>query len=129
MREKGLPAILVIDNDLHVAAAISKRLQGLGYSCMTAGTGEEGLERLSAGSVDLVITDLNMPGVNGLEMVERIRRHGGTPVIIITGYADDYRAALENLGDIAVLTKPFDMQALIDLIEVELALNRKQPAV
>ena len=128
MNENKPACILVIDNDEHVTQAITHRLTNHGYHCMTANNGEEGLSEYSLCEVDLIITDLNMPVLDGVEFVERVRATSSTPVIIVTGYSDQYRHRIRKIPHVTVVQKPFETQALLDLIEIELTQQSDAPS-
>ncbi|QNN21031.1 response regulator [Planctomycetales bacterium ZRK34] len=121
MRESCHPKILVIDNDEGVVKAISTRLDALGYDCVTASTGAQGLSLFSDQAIDLVITDLNMPMLDGAFLLTEIRAISQVPVIVITGFGHAYAQALAGQTNVTVLRKPFDASALIDVVELELA--------
>lgn len=79
--------ILVIDDDEGVRDALKMTLEYEGYECLLARSGREGLERLGAESVDLVLLDVKMPGMDGLEVLRRMRERGdAVPVIVISGH-------------------------------------------
>ncbi|MBT8484563.1 MAG: response regulator [Phycisphaerales bacterium] len=116
------PRILIIDNDEELLRAIAARLEHNDYECATASSGAQGLSIFADEPVDLVITDLNMPGGDGVAVVEEIRRSSAVPIIVITGFSTDYRERLRHLAHVSCLRKPFDTAVLLELIETELAL-------
>ena len=122
------PNILVIDNDEDVVRGITKRLESLGFRCQNAHTGAQGLTEFSYGDIDLIITDLNMPALDGVTLVEKIRESSDVSIIIITGFRKEYAAQLRGLEDVTILRKPFDSQQLIDLVTTELAMGRSRRA-
>lgn len=126
MNAPPLANILVIDNDEGLQRALATRLRAIGYRCLTACNGAQGLSELSLGDVDLVITDLNMPAMDGLEVIRRVRQQYRVPVIVVTGFPGDYHASLIHYPDVAVLTKPFSTHQLIDLVIAELAMHPRQ---
>ena len=118
--------ILVIDNDEDVVRGITKRLESVGYHCQTAHTGAQGLSEFSLADIDLVITDLNMPSLDGIGLVEKIRQFSDVPVIIVTGFKQEYAAKLNRLSDVTIVRKPFDSQQLIDLVTAEIAMRPRK---
>ncbi len=80
--------ILVIDDDALMRDSLAQTLAGAGYEVVTAPSGRHGLDEIGRGSFDLVLTDLKMPNMNGIEMLRELRRRGDeTPVILLTAYA------------------------------------------
>lgn len=128
MAQQSKPNILIIDNDEGVVQAIATRLNSVGYMCINAQTGAQGLDAFNAGPIDLVITDLNMPVLDGASLIKRIRAFSNVPVIIVTGYRKAYRETVDQFTNIAVLEKPFPSEVLVELVEVELASNENNAA-
>ena len=120
MNEKASPRILVIDNDEGLTQAVATRLESQGYRCTTANNGEQGLSEYSLGEIDLVITDLNMPSLDGVGLIDRIRTSSGVPIIVMTGFSDQYKRELRKIPNISVLQKPFETQVLLDLVQVDI---------
>jgi CheY-like chemotaxis protein len=79
--------ILVVDDQESMRSMLTDLLDMMGHETCTASGGAEALERLGAGQIDLVITDLNMPEMDGMELTKRIKTASPQlPVIVITGY-------------------------------------------
>jgi len=97
--------------------------QPLGYEVQTASSGEEGLEKANAEDFDIILTDLAMPGISGLEVARRISStKPGTPIILVTGWevkVDDDE--LEATGIKRVLFKPFRIEQLSHAISEVIA--------
>ena len=83
--------ILAIDDEKLMLLYLEKRLQELGYGIKTAESGEDGVELFNSFKPDLVIVDINMPGMSGLEVVKYIRnvQKSETPIMILSGNTDD----------------------------------------
>ncbi len=113
--------ILVVDDEKTLRDIVSRALAKLGHECVTAANGEEALALVSKQAFDLVLTDLKMPKMGGLALIEWLRKeHPGLPIIIMTGYADleSARKAL-RLCVADYLVKPFE-----SLAEVQTAVQR-----
>ena len=100
--------VLVIDDDAVVGRSFDRVLSDKGYEVSTALSGEEGLDTMNKADFDLVFTDIKMPGMDGLEVTERIKaRCPWTPVVVITGYGtEDNEARASVLGASGFVRKP-----------------------
>jgi len=100
--------VLVIDDDAVVGRSFDRVLSDKGYEVSTALSGEEALETLENSKFDVVFTDIKMPGMNGLEVTERIKaRSPLTPVVVITGYGtQDNEIKASGLGASGFVRKP-----------------------
>jgi signal transduction histidine kinase len=111
--------ILVIDDEERLARSLTELLREEGYEVDAAVGGEEGLRLLREKSYHLIITDLRMPGVDGLEVMDFVSHHlPGAAIIVITGHATTHSAieAIHNrVAD--YITKPFELDMLIASIE------------
>jgi len=114
--------ILVIDDNRDVVDILVTFLRGEGYGMLGALTSDEGLKLVSVSRPDLVLLDILMPGMNGIEVIKRIRSiNPTTKVIIVTGNAD-FRLAREalELGAVAYVDKPFDLADLKRMVALAL---------
>ena len=82
--------VLVVDDDLAITEAIAEFMARSGYVALTAATGEEALDHLETDGIDVVITDILMPGIDGLELTGKISEEYDADVIVMTGYGGDY---------------------------------------
>jgi len=100
--------VLVIDDDAVVGRSFDRVLSDKGYDVSTALSGEEALQTMNDSEFDVVFTDIKMPGMDGLEVTERIKeRCPWTPVVVITGYGtDDNEARAAVLGASGFVRKP-----------------------
>ena len=105
--------ILVVDDDDVIRDTLCELLSGE-YACQTADTAEQALTKLKAQPFDVVLTDISMPGLTGMELLGRVRRlYPDTPVIIISGLADEEQAqSLIELGAFDYLLKPFRLEVV-----------------
>ena len=105
--------ILVVDDDDAIRDTLYDLLSET-YACQTAETAEKALARLEADDYDVVLTDISMPGLSGLELLGHIRqKYVNTPVIIISGISDQEHAqGLIKLGAFDFLLKPFRLEVV-----------------
>ena len=120
--------ILLIEDDQSILFLGQKVLEMAGHKVVTAYDSETALEAFSAGSFDLVITDLQIPGQNGIRVVGKIRASKASqPVIIMSGgdlNSDEFQAAQEKFGAIYVLAKPFDLEKFSEAVDQ--TINKKK---
>lgn len=106
--------LLVIDDEKNIREGLAADFEMDGYNVKIAANGEEGLEYLSKGDIDLVITDLRMPGTSGEDVLKKVTREmPGIPVIVLTGHGsiDAAVSAMQN-GAYDFLTKPLNLNHL-----------------
>jgi DNA-binding NtrC family response regulator len=105
--------ILVVDDDDAIRETLYELLSEE-YACQTADTAEQAFAKLEGDSFDVVVTDISMPGISGLELLKHMRqRFPSTPVIITSGNGDHERAQdLIRLGAFDFLLKPFTLDAV-----------------
>jgi DNA-binding NtrC family response regulator len=108
--------VLVVDDDPVVGQSFDRVLSRKGYAVITAANGDEALAKLATETYDIVFTDLRMPGMDGLEVAERVKaRQPWTPVVIVTGYgskpSEDRARAL---GVAEFLNKPLSPEMIED---------------
>lgn len=114
MRNARRP-VLLIDDEAGIGSMLSVYLQRSGLALTWAGSGEEGLRLMEEEAFDLVLLDLILPEMSGLEVLDRINtKQPAPPVIVISGFGDGDQTAAEALqmGAAAVIAKPFDLAAL-----------------
>ena len=106
--------ILIVDDEEGLRRGLSTLLEDDGYAVLATDSAERALEIMEGEHIDLVLTDMKMPGMDGIELLKRIReRHGDTRVIILTGYGqiESYIEAM-NFGAIEYVSKPFKVNEL-----------------
>jgi DNA-binding NtrC family response regulator len=110
--------LLLIEDDPSTASALGSVLTGEGYEVDTAGRGDQGLEMASSAAIDLVITDMRLPGLGGLELVKRLHdAKPKLPIILMTAHGTT-ETAIEatKLGAYDYILKPFEAHELLDLV-------------
>jgi response regulator RpfG family c-di-GMP phosphodiesterase len=115
--------ILLVDDEPQLLEVCGEALEDRGYSVLRAGNGDEALKLISANPVSLVITDLKMPRMNGMELLQSINERGGdSEVIFLTGYGTVENAVdCVRMGAADYMLKPFDIRELLSKVEKILA--------
>jgi two-component system response regulator PilR (NtrC family) len=121
-----MPRILVVDDDETIRDALYELLSEE-YLCQTAETAEKAFARLETDDYDVVLTDISMPGLSGLELLGQVRqRFPNTPVIIISGISDQEHAqGLIKIGAFDFLLKPFKLEVVEKSVKRALELRRR----
>jgi CheY-like chemotaxis protein len=120
-------SILVIDDEKVIRDSVTKTLNDAGYESTSAGTLLEAVEKIHANKYDLIICDVMIPHIGGLELVDRIKsdpRYAGTPIILMTGMDRDILGATIISAD-AVITKPFETKQLLAQVKSQLEVVSK----
>jgi len=108
--------ILTVDDSASIRMTTRIALTNAGYKVTEAVDGVDGLQKMKTGSFDLIVTDLNMPNMDGLTMIRNLRQmpaYMGTPVIFLTTESDgDIKQQAKAAGATGWLTKPFDADNL-----------------
>jgi len=132
-KRKDNKKILVVEDEPDMAMVITHFLQYAGYEVLTAANGEEGLEKTTSGKPDLILSDTQIPVMNGWEMLEELRKQPGArnvPVIMVTGRYEKYDIAAAcryNITD--YIAKPFDPSVLLEKISDISASNHRRRTV
>ena len=121
-----MPKILVVDDDDTIRDTLYELLSEE-YSCQTAETAEKAFARLEADSYNVVLTDISMPGLSGLELLGHIRqKFPNTPVIMISGIGDqDHAQGLIKLGAFDFLLKPFSLEVVEKSVQRAVEYNKR----
>lgn len=125
----GRPRLLIVDDDPGQRSLLDSFLRGQGFETVVVASGEEALAALRGGGFRMMISDVRMPGISGLETLRRVRQDQvDLPVLLVTAYAD-IREAVGAIRDGAVnyLSKPIDLDELLASVRQALGLNRSAP--
>lgn len=119
--------ILVVDDQENMVRFVASNLQVAGYDTMAAGTGEQALAIAESETLDLIILDLMMPGIDGLETCRRLRTFTEVPIIVLSakGEETDKVDALD-MGADDYLTKPFGVEELLARVRAVLRRTRRE---
>ena len=106
--------ILIVDDDLSIRNTMQEYINNAGFASQTASTAEEALELIRINKYAVVITDIRLPGMGGLELTKVIKRDNGSDVIVVTGYSDDYSyEEAINIGASDFVIKPVRLEELL----------------
>jgi two-component system chemotaxis response regulator CheY len=112
--------ILTVDDSPSVRQMVKLTLAGAGYDIVEAGDGAEGLSKAKAGPLDMVVTDLNMPVMNGLGLIRELRKlpaYRGVPILFLTTESDaEMRRQAKAAGATGWITKPFQQDQLVAVV-------------
>lgn len=118
--------ILVVDDEPGIRRLAMRALREEGFSVLEAGDGERALEIVEAGGVSVLVADVVMPRLNGVQLMERLARsHPQLPVVLMSGYASIELAARGIAAPCALLAKPFAPERLVE--EVRRCLGGSDP--
>lgn len=119
VRPRGV--VLVADDDPDFGSQVQHLVATSGLHCELVTDGKQAVDRIALGGIDVLVLDVNMPLINGIDVLRQLRTKGlEVPTIMVTGQREDYGSALDVLGDFqmtGVLTKPFDPQQLLDNLQ------------
>ena len=115
-----MQSILAVDDSASMRQMVSFTLKGAGYHVIEAADGQEAYEKAMTQSVDLVLTDQNMPGMDGVTLVKNLRglpTYASTPILILTTESgDELISKVRAAGATGWLVKPFDPSKLLEVI-------------
>ena len=129
MSETSEPVILIVEDEPKMAYVLRQTLQAHGYHAQTALNGFEALSSLQAIQPAAVILDLNLPGLSGLELLQRLREQfPQTKVIILSGHIQEYSQLASEMGVEEILQKPVRLEDIIGSITRLVPLRPSAPS-
>ena len=112
--------ILAVDDSRTMRDMVTHTLQGAGFNVITAGDGEEAMRLLAGHQIDLILTDLNMPEMDGFGLIEQVRasaKHKFVPILMLTTESDQQKKDRgKALGATGWIVKPFNPEKLIQIV-------------
>ncbi|SDK81389.1 two-component system, OmpR family, response regulator PfeR [Pseudomonas delhiensis] len=130
MAYPATPKLLLVEDDAHLRPALERHFQGRGFAVRACETGTQGLAALRDGGFDLVLLDIMLPGVDGLSLLDELRRQQTVPVMLMSALgAEQDRISGFTRGADDYLPKPFslaELDARVDALLRRVALDRRQ---
>src|SRR5512138_2948927 len=124
-----MPTVLVVDDEAHIREVVQYALEREGFAVRCAADGHEALRQAGAGDIDLVVLDILMPELDGLEVCRRLRARGNLPIIFLSSKAEEVdRIVGLELGGDDYLAKPFSPRELVARVRAVLRRQRPAPA-
>jgi len=120
--------VLVVDDEASIRTIVEYALRDAGFEVVGAARGDEALKVIEREPIDLVVLDLMLPGVDGLEVCRRIRATRNTPIIMLSARAEELDKVLGlELGADDYVTKPFSPRELVSRVKAQLRRARLEP--
>jgi two-component system, OmpR family, KDP operon response regulator KdpE len=120
--------ILVVDDEPAILRAVGAGLTTRGYQVMRATTGQQALEMVIDDAPDVIVLDLGLPDMDGVEVCRRVRAWSSVPIVVLSADADEHRKVLAlDEGADDYVTKPFSMSELLARVRVALRHRRRPP--
>ena len=128
-KNAGSPRILIVDDDPGQRSLLTTFLRTQGFETVTADSGQHALETLRTGKFNMMISDVRMPGLSGLETLRLARQeHATLPVLLVTAFTDvrDAVAAMRD-GAVNYLAKPIDLDELMACVRQAIGISESAP--
>lgn len=109
--------VLVVDNDEDLLEAVCARLASLGLEAIPARSSAQAMAWVRECPIDFVISDIRMPGLDGIGLAEDIRQLSAVPVILMTAFPEDYADSVQHIPGASLIAKPFAWDTLLQLLE------------
>lgn len=113
--------VLTVDDSASMRQLVKLTLSGAGYGVIEATDGEDGLTKARSGAIDCVVTDLNMPKMDGISLIRELRKlanYRGVPILLLTTESDeDRKKEAKAAGATGWITKPFQQEQLLGVVK------------
>ncbi|MAF76926.1 MAG: hypothetical protein CME63_09550 [Halobacteriovoraceae bacterium] len=112
--------ILCVDDEVDILELFRDEFLELDYKVLEASNGVDAFEIFQNNKIDCVVSDIRMPGGDGVSLVKNIKGEGSEiPIYLVTGFSDYTTEDLTNLGVNAVIFKPFDLEEVVEMVKAE----------
>lgn len=115
------PTIILVEDEKQQREALEMLLESEGYNVVAVDSAEKAIEQFGRGNTNMIVTDVKLPGMDGISMFEQVRENPSLrqiPFIFITGYNDPAAIKrVKKLGAAGYVTKPYELEALLEMIK------------
>jgi DNA-binding response OmpR family regulator len=111
----GSKTLLFVDDEVEIVEGMKRVFMRYFGDVVIAGDGEEGLEQFEAHSIDMVVSDISMPKLDGVKMGEQIRKKSSLPIVFVTGHSENFIDEVEAMNG-RIMHKPVDLNELLNLL-------------
>ncbi len=113
--------VLCVDDEADILELFKEEFEELGFKVLEASNGEEALSIFQKKQVDCIVSDIRMPGGDGVFLVKNIKALGSEiPIFLVTGFSEYSSEALDGLGVSAVIFKPFNLEEVVHMVKDEI---------
>jgi len=114
--------LMAVDDSITVRKVLKSTFSNAGYEVIEAEDGDDAIQKLSSGSIDILVTDLNMPNKNGVELIKEVRQRPGNrflPIVMLTSDTQsEMKEAGKSAGASGWITKPFKPENLLSIVKM-----------
>ena len=120
-----MPKILIVDDEESICWGLAKLCDDIGHESVTCSSAEAGLGKVANAAFDAIVLDVNLPGINGIDAIEKFREFSSAPIIVITAFGDLQTAILAiQKGAFEYIVKPFDLKVVRNTLEQAIATSK-----
>ncbi|MBU1852962.1 MAG: response regulator [Candidatus Omnitrophica bacterium] len=114
--------ILIVDDEKDITLTLKELFLSKGYDALVAFTGKEAERLLNQKGLDLILLDIQMPDINGVEILRQVKKKfPEIKTVVLTGFLEEYKSDIEKIGCDAILNKPFSIKTLIKIVDSTLS--------
>jgi len=118
--------VLIVDDEIEICSLLSQLLEDAGFATLKSHTSADALEKLKTEAVDLVLTDVRLPGLNGIDLMRKIKGvSANLPILLMSGYSDFGFTKAQDEGAAGFFAKPINYEALVDAVKQTLLAQNK----
>lgn len=117
MPKSDLPSILIVDDEVEILSLLKDLFESRGFKAVITESGEKAIELCSKKCFSAILADLKMPGIDGIQLVENLKRFQNVnKIIVMSGYGSQVQASIEDIGVKNYIIKPIDFDYLLSKV-------------